>query len=261
MLKRLIGVICVRNGWAVQSIGYNRYLPIGRPEIVAENLDRWFLDEIFVVCIDRTAQSLGPDFETLQRIGDRMLMTPLAYAGGVTSAEQAKRLVALGADRVGLEQVFYTAPAIVHEIRDAIGVQALIRTLPLEINGAGDLMTYDYLTRKSQPFDPDIVAERSDPMFSELMVIDRTAEGHIMAFNERLLEHFDDCPYQLIAFGGISRKSQVQEILARPMVSAVAVGNSLNYRELASRDLIIPGALNGTRKTRYGEQSRGVRQW
>ena len=37
--KRLIGVITVLNGWAVQSFGYKNYLPLGRPEVLAKNLE------------------------------------------------------------------------------------------------------------------------------------------------------------------------------------------------------------------------------
>jgi cyclase len=57
-LKRLVGVITVKDGWAVQSIGYRRHLPMGRPEVVAENLDRWGVDEILLQCIDRDRKSV-----------------------------------------------------------------------------------------------------------------------------------------------------------------------------------------------------------
>lgn len=30
--KRLIGVVTVKNGWAVQSFGYRRHLPLGVPK-------------------------------------------------------------------------------------------------------------------------------------------------------------------------------------------------------------------------------------
>ena len=49
--KRLAGLITVLDGWAVQSIGYKKYLPLGRPEIIAENLERWGVDEILVLSI------------------------------------------------------------------------------------------------------------------------------------------------------------------------------------------------------------------
>ena len=34
--KRLIGVVTVRRGWAVQSFGYKRWLPLGRPEVLGK---------------------------------------------------------------------------------------------------------------------------------------------------------------------------------------------------------------------------------
>jgi len=63
--KRLVGVVTVRRGRAVQSFGYGRWLPLGRPEVLVENLDRWGVDEILLQCIDRSAQQLGPDLALL----------------------------------------------------------------------------------------------------------------------------------------------------------------------------------------------------
>ena len=39
--KRLLGAVVVRQGWAVQSFGYQRWLPLGKVECLVENLDRW----------------------------------------------------------------------------------------------------------------------------------------------------------------------------------------------------------------------------
>jgi cyclase len=36
--KRLIGVVTVRDGWAVQSFGYGRYLPLGKPVLMVLKL-------------------------------------------------------------------------------------------------------------------------------------------------------------------------------------------------------------------------------
>ena len=56
--KRIIGSITVLNGWAVQSIGYSQYLPLGRPSVIAENLDRWGADEI-LIWIPQTSLAIG----------------------------------------------------------------------------------------------------------------------------------------------------------------------------------------------------------
>ena len=79
--KRLIAVVTVLDGLAVQSFGYQRYLPLGKPECLVENLDRWGVDEIFVQVIDRSARNLGPDLGLLLRLGSLGLETPLIYGG------------------------------------------------------------------------------------------------------------------------------------------------------------------------------------
>ena len=65
--KRLIGTVVVKNGIAVQSFSYGKYLPLGKPEIIIKNLDRWGVDEILINVIDRSKNKLDPNFELLKK--------------------------------------------------------------------------------------------------------------------------------------------------------------------------------------------------
>ena len=94
MLKqRIIGAITILDGWAVQSMGYKRYLPLGRPEVIAKNLDRWGADEILVQCINRSKENAGPDFKVLSQIANEGITTPLKYAGGIKNHQQAIKVI------------------------------------------------------------------------------------------------------------------------------------------------------------------------
>ena len=73
--KRLIGVVTVRNGIAVQSFGYRRWLPLGRPEVLVEARD----DGGFDVRLDSSAWptvEIDPAVEELARTSGRS--SPLA---------------------------------------------------------------------------------------------------------------------------------------------------------------------------------------
>ena len=59
--KRIIANVIIKNNQVVQSFGYHNYLPIGKPEIILKNLDRWKADEILVNVIDRSKTNLGPN--------------------------------------------------------------------------------------------------------------------------------------------------------------------------------------------------------
>ncbi|HRD98958.1 MAG TPA: HisA/HisF-related TIM barrel protein, partial [Rubrivivax sp.] len=124
--KRLVGVITVKQGWAVQSFGYRRHLPMGRPEIVAENLDRWGVDEILLQCIDRSAAGLGPDLALLERISRKGLATPLTYQGGIRNVADGVAAVQAGAERIALDSLLRDHPQQAAALAVPLGAQALI---------------------------------------------------------------------------------------------------------------------------------------
>ena len=136
-MKRLIGVVTVKNNLAVQSFGYKNYLPLGKPEILVKNLDRWGADEILVNVIDRSKKNLGPDFELLKKIKKTKISTPLIYGGGIKSFKDANEVIKNGADRILIENIFNERLSEVKKISSYIGSQSVIICL-VQLNPASD---------------------------------------------------------------------------------------------------------------------------
>lgn len=232
--KRLVGVVTVKDGWAVQSFGYKRYLPLGRPEVAVENLDRWGADEILLQCIDRGAD--GPDLALLERVSRLGLATPLIYGGGVRTAQHAVHVVAAGADRVCLDGLLHDDPASAADLAEPLGAQALIGALPLSLEG-GELKWLDYRSRTLKSLSAGVLDVIRRKVISELLVIDWRHEGTPRAFDMELLRAYAPPGIPRIAFGGLSEPAQLRAVLDLPDTVAVAVGNFLNYREHALQAL------------------------
>ncbi len=232
--KRLIGVVTVKDGWAVQSFGYCRYLPLGKPEWLIENLDRWGADEILVQCIDRSTRQAGPDFALLQRLGAMGLGTPLIYGGGIASADDGAKVIQAGADRIVLDSLLHDAPEVLADLGQRLGLQALVASVPLRL-AQGKVHWCDYRSRRDLPLVALAnVLERG--LVSELLAIDCDHEGQDQGFDARLvdaLSDLNDWNMPILAFGGISHVEQMRSLLASSAVAAVGVGNFLSYRELA----------------------------
>ena len=228
IVKRLIGVVTVRNGWAVQSFGYRRWLPLGRPEILVANLDRWGVDEILVQCIDRSAAGAGPDLALLERIAATGCATPLIYAGGIRDVDDAAAVVRCAADRVAIDALLHDAPERLPALADRLGAQAVIAALPLSTAG-----WRDYRSGTDGPLPVSVRNLLADGHVSEVLVIDWRNEGTPGGFDTALLD--PDLPdgLRLIAFGGLTEPSVMRLALANPRVAAIAVGNALSYREHA----------------------------
>jgi cyclase len=230
--KRFIGVITVKDGLAVQSFGYRRYLPLGRPNVLADNLDRWGCDEILVLCIDRSRRNLGPDIDLLKELGALGLSTPLIYGGGVRTVEQAAMVVNYGADRVCLDAALHHNAESIRDMASLLGAQALIGALPLSLDG-NDVQWQDYRSGLSTTLSEKNIPLFEEGVISEALIIDWSHEGERGAFNNDLVHRFPFQNVPLIVFGGISEPMQASSLLALPQVAAVAIGNFLNYTELA----------------------------
>lgn len=229
--KRLVGVVTVKDGWAVQSIGFRRYLPLGRAETMVENLDRWGADEIFLQVIDRTRSGTGPDMTLLERIGKKGLSTPLIYAGGIRNAADAVAVVAAAADRVAVDAMLRDAPDEVAKAGEMLGNQAIIASLPLAMVQGG-VRWLDYRTGADGPLSEPLLEMLRGGVLSEAMVIDWQHEGQAGGFDEALLHALPES-VSVIAFGGLSAAPQISAILRQRHVVAAAVGNFLSYREHA----------------------------
>ena len=230
--KRLMGAVVVRNGWAVQSFGYRRWLPLGKPECLVENLDRWGADGIVVLVIDRGNQ--GPDLRLLEKLGALGLSTPLTYGGGLATEEQARMAVRAGAERLILDSILSRNPAAVTTMASAVGVQALVAALPMLQEDGGGVQHVDHSSGVKGPISERIRALILEEQVSEVLVIDKAGEGAGRGFNPALLDAVaEHTSLPLLAFGGLALSEQIRPLLNRPQLAGVVLGNALSYREHA----------------------------
>ena len=230
--KRLMGVITVKQGWAVQSFGFQRHLPLGRPEVVAENLDRWGVDEILLQCIDRSRHSLGPDLALLDRLSRQGLSTPLFYQGGIRSVDDGVAAVQAGAERIAVDSLLRDDPATAAALAGPLGAQAVVAALPLAWQD-GELQWLDHRHKRATPLPADLLAVLNSGAISEALLIDWRHEGQSGGFDDALLDHWPVPGLPLIAFGGLGDPLRLRQVLQRQAVVAAGVGNALSWREHA----------------------------
>lgn len=228
--KRIAGVITVNNGLAIQSFGYKRYLPVGNPIHLAENLSRWGADEIIVLDIKRSMQNLGPNLELLNQISRSKINTPLIYGGGITSVDQAAKVISVGAERIILDNLLHNDIDTVYKISNFLGSQAVIGSFPLSLDRNGSISWYNYINKIEKKLNESIIEILRKRIISEVLIIDRDNEGITGSFDLSLIEKFP-VKIPIIAFGGLSIKKKLGEIIDNPFIVSAAIGNPLNYTE------------------------------
>lgn len=251
--KRLIGVVTIKNGWAVQSFGYRRYLPLGKPERLVENLDRWGADEILVQVIDRSLANCGPDYELLEKLACLGLGTPLIYGGGIRTVEEGVRVIQSGADRLTVDALLHDDLSVVIGLSDRLGAQAVIASMPMAIGVQGPEWL-NYRCKTTVSIGEALAEIIEQGVASEVLLTDWRHEGAQHGFDDTLINLFPYKKLPLIVFGGISSAEQMQGLLARPNVAAVAVGNFLSYREHAIQQFKTALASAALRPSTYATE-------
>ncbi|MBN1548078.1 MAG: hypothetical protein JW902_15610 [Syntrophaceae bacterium] len=252
--KRLLGVVTVKNDWAVQSFGYHRYLPLGKPECLVENLDRWGADEILIQEIDRSMGGLGPNYELLKKLARLGLGTPLIYSGGICTTEEGIQVIQEGADRITVDAALHGDLSVVSSLSNRLGAQAVIASIPMCVSRQHGTEWFNYMSKTAAPIGQGVAEIIEQGVVSEVLLIDYQHEGVPNGFDCALIDQFPHQNASLIVFGGISGAEQMKDLLARSNVGAVAVGNFLNYREHAVQQFKVSLASAALRPSTYATE-------
>jgi len=228
MLKqRVIAVLLVHNGWLVQSLGFERYLPVGRPEIAAEFLDEWGVDEIVLVDIDATKEARTIDGKMVERVAER-IFTPLCVGGGIRTVDTVRRMLAHGADKV-LINAALTDRNFLERSAERFGRQCLVGAIDL-VWRDGEICRYDYRTGCTEG--PVCGMLDSLPV-GELLVQAVERDGCKCGYDVAIYRTVADCTnLPLIALGGAGDAYHLRRILDEvPRLSAVAAANYFHFSE------------------------------
>lgn len=122
---RIIPFLLVHEGGLVKTIGFKDPKYVGDPINAVKIFNEKEADELCVVDMDATVNGVEPDYRTIEHMALECRM-PLCYGGGVTSADQAKRIIGLGVEKVSISAAAVARPELVSEIAAEVGRQSVV---------------------------------------------------------------------------------------------------------------------------------------
>lgn len=232
MLRPRIGAgLFLKNGTVVQSIGFNRYLPVGKPEIAVEYLNRWGIDEIVVLDLDATRN--GTTFSpNLLKLFSAKCFTPMAIGGGISNLKQIESLLKSGADKVSLNSSFRKNPKFVTEAAKAFGQQCIVVSIDAIRTRDGKYAIYDYIGSNNEGSLIEWVKKAEDAGTGEILVQSVDQDGKRTGFEIPLYQTLSkQVKVPLLAMGGAGTPAHFQELLTKAQVQAAFAGNFFHYTE------------------------------
>lgn len=231
--KRIIGTIVIKNGIAVQSIGFNKYLPIGKPEIVVEFLCSWGIDEIIVADIDATRENRSFDLNLLSKLAKKCFV-PLTIVGGVKDIEAAKNIISGGADKLGLNSILFSNIGFVEKLSHMFGTQCVVGSVVHKKSEKENIpMVYSYQEKKITNIPViDFCKTLEKNGVGEIMLTSVDGDGSLCGFDISTIKNVaSECNVPVIAASGAGKVVHFEELFLKTDAAACAVGNFWNYTE------------------------------
>lgn len=122
---RIIPCLLVHKGGLVKTVGFKAPKYVGDPINAVKIFNEKEADELVVLDIDASVNGAEPNYAMIAKLAAECRM-PLCYGGGITSAQQAARIIDLGVEKVSVSAAAVKNPTLLGQMAEAIGRQSVV---------------------------------------------------------------------------------------------------------------------------------------
>jgi cyclase len=138
---RVIPCLLLGGGGLVKTLKFAKPKYVGDPINAVRIFNEKEVDELLVLDIDASRENRAPDFELIEQLAGECFM-PLCYGGGIRSFDDAKMLFKLGVEKVSIQSAALRTPALIRQIADHAGEQAVVVSIDVKRNWRGKLVPF-----------------------------------------------------------------------------------------------------------------------
>ena len=230
--SRIIPCLLVHNKGLVKTVKFNNSKYVGDPINAVKIFNEKEVDELIVLDIDATKENRGPNLKMIKSLANECRM-PFCYGGGITTVEQAVKIISLGAEKVALSYSALNNISLCQEIGDIIGNQSVVVVLDVKkkkIFGGYDIYTHNG-TKKSNWKLNDFLAKLEEIGIGEIVINSIDNDGVMQGYDIPLLESVrEKCTMPITALGGAGSLEDIKKIISKFKTIGVAAGSLFVFK-------------------------------
>lgn len=231
---RIIPCLLVHKGGLVKTQAFKDPKYVGDPINAVRIFNEKEADELMVLDIDATVNAVAPDFGLIAKLAAECRM-PLCYGGGVTTAEQAARIVDMGVEKVAVSAAAIAEPSLLTEMAAAVGRQSVVAVLDVRKRSGLFSKGYEVCTRNGKTvhkLDPVALAvQLQDAGAGEIVINSIDRDGLMQGYDLELAAQVKRALRVPITFlGGAGSLDHMNELISRLGVVGAAAGSLFVFK-------------------------------
>jgi cyclase len=231
---RVIPCLDVAAGRVVKGVNFENLRDAGDPVELARLYAQQGADELTFLDVTATVDDRATMYDVVRQTAEQVFI-PLTVGGGVRSSDDVARLLASGADKIGVNSAAIARPQLVGDIADRFGAQVIVLSLDVKRSTAtasGFVVTTHGGRRETELDALEWAAEAIRRGAGELLVNSIDADGTKDGFDIELIEAMRAISQvPVIASGGAGRLEHFPAAV-RAGADAVLAASVFHNREL-----------------------------
>jgi cyclase len=230
--RRIIPIQLLLNGRLVKSKHFTDYRDVGDPVKSSAVYNSQYADELIFLNIARERESMEPLAELMQKVSRECFM-PLSVGGGIRNIDDAAYLIHNGADKVVINSGAYLGKAMLSDLADRFGKQAIVVAIDVKRSAEGNFSVW---SNSGQQFEPiELQAHMHDCEVAgagEFLIQSIDQDGAMEGFDIDLLRfacRVSNLP--IIGCGGSGNYNHLKEAFLSSDVSGLACGSLFNFSD------------------------------
>jgi cyclase len=238
LAKRIIPCLDVTGGRVVKGVNFVGLRDAGDPVELAGRYNLQGADEL--VFLDITASSDARD--TMVDVVDRTarkVFIPLTVGGGIRSIDDARRILHAGADKVSVNTAAVHRPALITELSNEFGAQAVVLAIDAKHNARGSWNVFTRGGRVDEGIDAVEWSARGEALGAgEILLTSMDTDGVQDGFDcalTRAVSRATRIP--VIASGGAGKPEHFVRVLTEGEADAALAASIFHYGTYTVEDL------------------------
>ncbi len=237
LTKRIIACLDVDAGRVVKGVHFVNLRDAGDPAELAAAHSAAGADEIVLLDITATHEKRATLFETVRRTA-RELFVPFTVGGGVRTLEDAGAIFDAGADKISINSAAIANPAVITQIGQRFGSQAVIVAIDAKrVNGGFEAFVHG----GRKPTSRDAVAwakEAEDRGAGEILLTSMDRDGTGIGFDCELTSAVAGAVHiPVIASGGAGGAQHFVEVFRAGQADAALAASIFHFGLSSFSDL------------------------
>ena len=230
--SRITPCLLVHKKGLVKTVEFGNPKYVGDPINAVKIFNEKEVDELIVIDIDATVEGRGPDFNLIKNLAIECRM-PFCYGGGITTVDQAKKIISLGVEKVALSSAALSNPQLLKEIGNAIGKQSLVVVLDVKKKGLfGNYELYTHNGEKGSKYKlKEYLAILNEIGIGEIVVNSIDEDGKMKGYDFKLYDIVRDMTSMpMTILGGAGSLDDIRVAIERYKTIGVSAGSLFVFK-------------------------------